>query len=111
MIDKAHMANIQSMLDQIRQYEVKAKGISEPSGSEPGVQKTGFSDLLKGAFQSVNSLEQKAQSMTDDYQMGRDVSLTDTVMAVQKSSIAFEATLQIRNKVIKAYDEIKNMPI
>jgi flagellar hook-basal body complex protein FliE len=43
--------------------------------------------------------------------MGRDVSLTDTVMAVQKSSIAFEATLQIRNKVIKAYDEIKNMPI
>jgi flagellar hook-basal body complex protein FliE len=32
-------------------------------------------------------------------------------MGIQKSSLAFEATLQIRNKVLKAYEEIMNMPV
>jgi flagellar hook-basal body complex protein FliE len=32
-------------------------------------------------------------------------------MSIQKSSLAFEATLQIRNKVLKAYEEIMNMPV
>jgi flagellar hook-basal body complex protein FliE len=39
------------------------------------------------------------------------VPLTDVVLAMQKSSLAFEATLQIRNKVLKAYDDILNMPV
>ena len=37
--------------------------------------------------------------------------LTDVVMNMQKSSLAFEATLQIRNKVLKAYEDIMNMPV
>jgi flagellar hook-basal body complex protein FliE len=49
--------------------------------------------------------------MTAAYESGDDVPLTDVVLSMQKSSIAFEATLQIRNKVIKAYEDIKNMPV
>ena len=37
--------------------------------------------------------------------------LTDVVMNMQKSSLAFEATLQIRNKVLKAYEDIMNVPV
>jgi flagellar hook-basal body complex protein FliE len=49
--------------------------------------------------------------MSDAYDRGEDLPLTDVVLGMQKASIAFEATLQIRNKVIKAYEDIKNMPV
>jgi len=56
-----------------------------------------------------------AQAIATDligrYERGEDVPLTDVVLAMQKSSLAFEATLQVRNKVMKAYEDILNMPV
>ena len=52
-----------------------------------------------------------ADAMADAYERGEEVPLTDVVLAMQKSSLAFEATLQVRNKVMKAYEEIMKMPI
>ena len=99
------------MLSQIRAYEARAK--NQPELLEPGsgVEKTSFSELVKGAVNSVNDLQQKSTVMAAAYESGDDVPLTDVVLSMQKSSIAFEATLQIRNKVIKAYEDIKNMPV
>ena len=42
---------------------------------------------------------------------GEGVPLTDVVLSMQKSSLSFEATLQVRNKVLKAYEDILNMPV
>ena len=111
MIDKVSSSAVQSMLSQIRAYEARAK--NQPELLEPGsgVEKTSFSELVKGAVNSVNDLQQKSTEMTAAYESGDDVPLTDVVLSMQKSSIAFEATLQIRNKVIKAYEDIKNMPV
>jgi flagellar hook-basal body complex protein FliE len=53
----------------------------------------------------------KAADMRDAYERGEDIPLTDVVLAMQKSSLAFEATLQVRNKLLKAYEDIKNMPV
>jgi flagellar hook-basal body complex protein FliE len=49
--------------------------------------------------------------LRDAYDRGEDVPLTDVVLAMQKSSLAFEATLQVRNKVLKAYEDVLNMPV
>jgi flagellar hook-basal body complex protein FliE len=49
--------------------------------------------------------------MTEAYERGEDVPLTDVVLSMQKSSLSFEATLQVRNKVLKAYEDIMNMPV
>jgi flagellar hook-basal body complex protein FliE len=49
--------------------------------------------------------------MSEAYERGEEVPLTDVVLAMQKSSLSFEATLQVRNKVLKAYEEILNMPV
>ena len=118
MIDKAHAAGIQSILSQIRQFENQSKGPLKAESSLPDAAqsvadkgKTGFAQLVKGAVGSVNDLQQNAQSMATAFEQGKDVPLTDVVLAMQKSSIAFEATLQIRNKVMKAYEDIKNMPV
>jgi flagellar hook-basal body complex protein FliE len=49
--------------------------------------------------------------MRTAYEKGENIPLTDVVLGMQKASLAFEATLQIRNKVMKAYEEIMNMPV
>ena len=45
------------------------------------------------------------------FRSGEGVPLTDVVLSMQKSSMAFEATLQVRNKVLKAYEDILSMPV
>ncbi|MDA8879203.1 flagellar hook-basal body complex protein FliE, partial [Porticoccaceae bacterium] len=73
--------------------------------------KNTFTDSVKGALQEVNATQQASKSIRNAYERGEDIPLTDVVMGIQKSSLAFEATLQIRNKVLKAYEEIMNMPV
>jgi flagellar hook-basal body complex protein FliE len=62
-------------------------------------------------LQEVNATQLTSKSIRNAYERGEDIPLTDVVMGIQKSSLAFEATLQIRNKVLKAYEEIMNMPV
>ncbi len=118
MIDKAHAASIQSIMSQIRQFETQTKGslnpdlaLADAGQSVAGKGKTDFAQLVKGAVESVNDLQQNSRSLATAFEQGKDVPLTDVVLAMQKSSIAFEATLQIRNKVMKAYEDIRNMPV
>jgi len=59
----------------------------------------------------VNDTQVKSRKMQEAYERGEEVPLTEVVLSMQKSSLAFEATLQVRNKVMKAYEEIMNMPV
>lgn len=119
MIDKVHAANIQSILQQIRAFESQVKSLSTPeslpieAGTQPlgPVSKPGFGEMIKGAVNSVSDLQQNAEALATAFEQGKDVPLTDVMLAMQKSSMAFEATLQIRNKVMRAYEDIKNMPV
>ena len=67
--------------------------------------------MVQGSLQKVNTLAKLAEAKRNAYEKGEEIPLTDVVLAMQKSSLAFEATLQIRNKVLRAYDEILNMPM
>jgi flagellar hook-basal body complex protein FliE len=71
----------------------------------------GFGQVVQGSLQKVNTLAKLAEAKRNAYEKGEEIPLTDVVLAMQKSSLAFEATLQIRNKVLRAYDEILNMPM
>ncbi|MCF2847154.1 MULTISPECIES: flagellar hook-basal body complex protein FliE [Pseudoalteromonas] len=71
-----------------------------------------FGDLLTNALDTVNGLQQEAKQKVTALEMGdRSVSLADVMIASQKSSVAFEATVQVRNKLVEAYKEIMNMPV
>ena len=70
----------------------------------------GFAESIKNAVNEVNETQQASKALKTAYERGEDIPLTDVVMGIQKS-LAFEATLQIRNKVLKAYEEIMNMPV
>jgi len=119
MIDKAiSPASIQSMLQTLRSHQAEASGKAQgltrginPTEGSGGTQKTGFSDLVSGALGQVNQLQVQSSEMRDAFDRGENMALTDVVLGMQKSSLAFEATLQVRNKVLKAYEEILNMPV
>ena len=115
MIDKINsQANIQSMLQTLRSHQAQASQLPADAptvAGAPAAEKTNFTQLVTGALEQVNGISVEADRLQAAYERGEDVPLTDVVLGMQKSSIAFEATLQVRNKVLKAYEEILNMPV
>jgi flagellar hook-basal body complex protein FliE len=128
MIDATSASSIQSMLETIRQYQTQAKGVgakvdigessfakaltSQSELTKVNTTKTpSFIDSVKTMVDKVNEQDIKADALGEAYQRGEDVPLTDVVLSMQKASLSFEATLQVRNKVVKAYEEIMNMPV
>jgi flagellar hook-basal body complex protein FliE len=110
-----------SVLAQIRSYQAKisdqrAAVSDDLDGATSATSQTiNFNNMVGKAFvdsmRQVNALQSEANTMMTQFEMGEDVPLTDVVMSMQKSSLAFEATLQVRNKVLKAYEDIMNMPV
>ena len=75
-----------------------------------GTSDTSYAEVVKNALNEVSAVQENSAAMREAYDRGEDVPLTNVVLAMQKSSLAFESTLQVRNKVLKAYEEILNMP-
>lgn len=86
-----------------------------PSQSTPKVEnptQAKFGQLLTDAINNVNDLGYESKHKTTQFELGdQSVSLADVMIAKGKAGIAFEATVQVRNKVIEAYDKIINMPV
>ncbi|KPD20884.1 MULTISPECIES: flagellar hook-basal body complex protein FliE [Idiomarina] len=71
-----------------------------------------FSNMLKNAMDNVNELQQTSGDLKTRMELGDpNVTLEQTMIASQKAGIAFEATVQVRNKVVDAYKEIMSMPV
>lgn len=115
MINPTNMQGVESMLSQIRQYQDQATQGVKLQANELGInessEQNGFANSIKSALQEVNSMQQTSKANRTAYEKGEGIPLTEVVMSMQKSSLAFEATLQIRNKVLKAYEDVMNMPV
>ena len=124
MIDKINsQSNIQSMLQTLRSYQSQAAGgmdgegnkvgggLNGLNGSQAPQGPSGFGDLVRQSVDKVNANQMQATKIASAYERGEGVPLTDVVLSMQKSSLSFEATLQVRNKVLKAYEDILNMPV
>lgn len=71
-----------------------------------------FAEMLGNAIEGVNSMQLNSKDMQQRFEMGdKSLSLADVMVAKEKSGIAFEATVQVRNKVLEAYKQIMNMPV
>jgi flagellar hook-basal body complex protein FliE len=74
--------------------------------------KIDFSETLKASLDHVNNSQSKAVELGKSFAMGDDsVNLSDVMVASQKASISFQATVQVRNKLVSAYHDIMNMQI
>jgi flagellar hook-basal body complex protein FliE len=80
--------------------------------STESASKVSFSDALKAQLQNVSNAQVQADQMGERFAAGDDkVSLSDTMIAMQKASISFQATVQVRNKLVSAYHDIMNMQV
>ena len=71
-----------------------------------------FAVMLRAAVDNVNGLQQTSSALQTRFDSGdRSLSLSDVMIASQKSSLAFSATVQVRNKLVDAYKEIMSMSV
>lgn len=70
-----------------------------------------FANTLKEAIANVNDQQIQSDTMTEKLINGGDVDLHEVMIASQKASITLNATMEVRNKVIEAYQEIMRMSV
>jgi flagellar hook-basal body complex protein FliE len=78
----------------------------EPSRETTG---TGFGDVLKRMVNDVNSLQGRAESMTESAVAGAPLETHDVMVALEESRLAFDLMLEVRNKLLDAYRELMQM--
>lgn len=82
-----------------------------PAGSAPAAPSAGFGATMDAALKSVAEVQHSASKATEAYERGDTVDIAQVMLARQKASLAFEATLQARNKILSAYKDIMSMPV
>lgn len=85
------------------------RGAGAVQGSVGGV--GGFGDAMRSAVSQVNMAQQQAAAASEAYERGETTDIASVMLARQQASISFEATLQVRNKLLSAYSDIMNMPV
>lgn len=88
-----------------------AAGPSAASGPQ-AVAPGGFGQALRNALQEVSAAQHRASELQNRVQMGdRSASLEETMVAMQKAQIGFQAALHVRNRMMQAYTDVMNMQV
>ncbi len=78
----------------------------------PAARGTDFANTLKASLDHVNAMQQSAAQKARNFELGSaDTSLQDVMVSIQKASISFQQTVQVRNKLVSAYHDIMNMQV
>ena len=89
-----------------------AQGAAAPGVvAGPAVAGPKFDTALQGALKSVSAVQEQASAASAAYERGDSHDLASVMIARQKASIAFEATLQVRNRLLGAYKDVMSMPL
>src|SRR5436305_1966502 len=97
------MNGIDRMLSQLRTAAALAGRKPEQKAPEAG-QKGDFSTVLKNSLDQVNRGQTDAAQLSRSFSVGDpDTNLQDVMIAIQKSTISFQQTVQVRNRLVQAY--------
>ncbi len=113
---------IDNVLSQIRQLQQQVKfggpAITKPgneaaaAGGVQGSTAMSFSNVLKQGLDRVNEAQNRATSVAAQFEQGAPgVELSQVMLEAQKASVSFRATVEVRNRLVSAYQEIMNMAI
>lgn len=99
----------ESLLVQMRAMAAQAQGATLNATETT---QSDFSSLLKQSIDKVNETQMEAKKLQDAFQMGDpNVQMSEVMVAMQKSSVSFQAMIQVRNKLVQAYQDVMNMPV
>lgn len=89
-------------------------GAKAPGGVGPagGVGGASFGDALGNALKKVNTLQAETRDLQGAFERGEPgADLARVMVAAQASSVAFRATVEVRNRLVQAYQDVMNMPL
>ncbi|MBI1175055.1 MAG: flagellar hook-basal body complex protein FliE [Sideroxydans sp.] len=110
------VSQVDSLLAQMRSAIAAAQGGAlhgaTVAASREATGGVDFASALKSSLDSVAQAQNKAEDMQKAFVMGDDkVSLSDVMIQMQKANIQFQTSVQVRNKVVAAYNDIMNMQV
>lgn len=110
MADDFSIKQVEMELQKLQQkMGVQKQDTNKSSSAESGEE---FGKMLKDAISEVNQLTNEAdKAATQQIASGETQDLHSTMIAMQKAQVSFETMMQIRNKIVKAYEEIMRMPV
>ncbi len=109
---------IEQMLSELRSTAQIASGKAlQPkqageAGAAGGAGGADFGQILKGTLDQVNQAQVDAQKLAQDFSAGSgNANLQDVMMSLQKANLSFQQMVQVRNKLVTAYNDIMNMQV
>jgi len=118
---------ISSILSQIRAHEMRMRGPDAapgtaiaPSALAPGAASgapgaagaPGFQQTLNNAIDSVSRAQNTSGALQQAFELGDPrADLARVMVAMQQSQVAFRATVEVRNRLVQAYQDVMNMPV
>lgn len=110
--------NMNSLLQQMQEIKARSSAFKEdvvpgmPGEEQPPRQEINFSSTLKNAIDSVNETQKEAGKLAKAFEVGDpNVDITRVMIAIQKSSVSFQAMTQVRNKLVEAYKDVMSSSI
>jgi len=115
--------SVASLLSQIRNLHAQMPGaVQAPDGPRHGIAEhlpapgaahtPSFVDTLKRAMEGVNDAQQHASSLSAAFERGEPgADLAQVMVAAQQAQVAFKATVEVRNRLVQAYQDVLNMPV
>lgn len=109
-------SRIEAMVAQLRAASAQATPpggtVGKIADTAPAADKVDFSSVFKSSLDQVNKMQQDSSQLAQRFALGDNaVSLSDAMISLQKSGIALQQTIQVRNKMVEAYQTIMNMGI
>lgn len=108
------MAMRQQIIDRSQVLQqVHATGTSATAATGTTAQSgtASFSNVLQNALGAVNDTANNAENLTAAYEQGKTQDVAKVMMARQEASTGFEATLQVRNKLLSAYQDVMKLGV
>lgn len=101
---------IEQMLSVLRSTAAQATGKAPESTPVAGA--PDFADILKGSIDKVNQTQQQADQMAEKLAAGdTSQNLHEVMIALQTASVSFQEMVQVRNKLVTAYQDVMNMQV
>lgn len=103
----ASASSIQSVLQQMRAL---SKAAGQTPAADTAAPVGGFAGELQKSLGRISETQQKAYGQAEAFELGKPgVALNDVMVDLQKANISFQMGVQVRNKLVAAYQEVMNM--
>jgi len=113
-IDASSLLAMRSAILQQNAALQKAAGMGQagiPATAPTPAGEAKFGDALTSALSEVSAMQDKASTMAAAYERGDTTDIASVMLAREQASVGFQATLQVRNKLLSAYKDIMSMPV